>query len=115
MDPQHLIGQAMCTDNQGGWYADRLKDTTPLRNQLTITGEHDCPGRLWWDIHRDCPATVVLKCLGDKFSCEGHCGFLLLSEMTFQWLQYIRNERNKAFVIILFSDSAELLREGRVS
>src|ERR1700733_15429653 len=67
----------MRTDDHRGRYAGRLKDTAPLRNQLAITGEHDCLGRLRRDIHRALPATVVLKCLGDELSCDGHCRCLL--------------------------------------
>src|SRR5579872_6029095 len=79
MEPQRLIGQAMCTDDHRGRYVGRLKDSAPLRNQLAVTGEHDCLGRLWRDIHRDRPATVVLKCLGDELSSDGHCRCLLVS------------------------------------
>src|SRR5215470_19348319 len=68
----------MCTDDHRGRYVGRLKDTAPLRNQLAITGEHDCPGRLWRDIHRDLPAAVVPKRLGDELSPDGHCRRLLL-------------------------------------
>src|ERR1051326_1676766 len=65
MEPQCLVGQAMRTDDHRGRYVSRLKDTAPLRNQLAITGEHNCLRLLRWDIYRDLPATVVLKHLGD--------------------------------------------------
>src|SRR5215467_8821792 len=73
MEAQRLIGQAMCTDDHRGRYVGRLKDTSPLRNQLAITSEHDGLGRLRRDIHSDFPATVVLKLLGDEVSCDRHC------------------------------------------
>jgi hypothetical protein len=44
-----------------------------LRDPLTVTGEHDCLGRIRRDVHRDLPATVVLEPLGDKLSRDGHC------------------------------------------
>src|SRR5256885_11935064 len=68
MEPQRLIGQAVNTDDHRGRYVGRLEDSAPLRDQLTVTGEHDCLGRIWRDVHRDLPTTVVLERLGDEFS-----------------------------------------------
>ena len=39
-----------------------------MRDQLTVTGEDDCLGRISRDIHRDPPTTVVIECLGDDLS-----------------------------------------------
>jgi hypothetical protein len=39
-----------------------------LRDQLTVTGEHDCLGRLCRDVHRDLPTAVVTERLGDDLS-----------------------------------------------
>ena len=68
MEPQRLIGQAVNTDDHRGRYVGRLEDSAPLRDQLTVTGEHDCLGRICRDVHRDLPTTVVIECLGDEFS-----------------------------------------------
>src|SRR5262249_49795045 len=68
MEPSRLIGQAVYTDDHCGRYVGRLEDSAPLRDQLTVTGEHDCLGRIWRDVHRDLPATVVIKRLGDNLS-----------------------------------------------
>src|SRR5215471_1571040 len=66
MEPQRLVGQAVNTDDHRGRYAGRLEDFAPLRDQLTVTGEHDCFGRICRDVHRDLPATVVIERLGDE-------------------------------------------------
>ena len=68
MEPQRLIGQAVNTDDHRGRYVGRLEDSAPLRDQLTVTGEHDCLGRICRDVHRDLPTTVVVERLGDKFA-----------------------------------------------
>src|SRR5215831_760249 len=69
----------MRTDDHRGRCVGPLKHAAPLRNQLAITGEHDCFGRLRRDIHRDLPAIIVLKRLSDELSCDGHCRCLLVS------------------------------------
>jgi hypothetical protein len=68
MEPQRLIGQAVYADDHRGRYVGRLEDSAPFRDQLTVTGEHDCLGRLWRDVHRDLPATVVIERLGDNLA-----------------------------------------------
>jgi hypothetical protein len=68
MEPQRLIGQAVNTDDHRGRYAGRLEDSAPLRDQLTVTGEHDCLGRICRDVHRDLPTTVVIERLRDDLS-----------------------------------------------
>src|SRR5215469_3537291 len=68
MEPQRLIGQAVNTDDHRGRYVGRLEDSAPLRDQLTVTGEHDCLGRICRDVHRDLPTTVVIERLGDDLS-----------------------------------------------
>src|SRR5215469_11241173 len=68
MEPQRLIGQAVYTDDHRGRYVGRLEDSAPLRDQLTVTGEHDCLGRICRDVHRDLSATVVIERLGDDLS-----------------------------------------------
>src|SRR6516165_5805671 len=78
MEPQRLIGQAVYSGDHRGRYVGRLEDTAPLRNQLAITGEHDCLWRLRRDIHRNLSATVVLKRLGDERSSDGHCRCLVV-------------------------------------
>src|SRR5262249_46583765 len=45
-----------------------FKKPAPLRDQLTVTGEYDRLGRIWRDVHRDLPTTVVVEPLGDKFA-----------------------------------------------
>ena len=74
MEPQRLIGQPVDTDDHRGRYVGRLEDSAPLRDQLAVTGEHDCLGRVRRDVHRDLPATVVLERLGDELSPQivGH-------------------------------------------
>ena len=68
MEPQRLIGQPVYTDDHRGRYVGRLEVTAPLRDQLTVTGEHDGLGRIRRDVHRDLPTTVVLERLGDELS-----------------------------------------------
>src|SRR6516165_4798503 len=68
MEPQRLIGQAVNADDHRGRYVGRLEDSAPLRDQLTVTGEHDRLGRIWRDVHRDLPTTVVIDRLGDDLS-----------------------------------------------
>ena len=62
---------AVYTDDHRGRYVGRLEDSAPLRDQLTVTGEHDRLGRIRRDVHRDLPATVVLERLGDELSLDG--------------------------------------------
>ena len=50
MEPQRLIGQPVNTDDHRGRDVGRLKEATPLRDQLTVTGEHDCLGRIQRDL-----------------------------------------------------------------
>jgi len=57
------------TDDHRGRHVGRLEVPAPLRDPLTVTGEHDCLGRIRRDVHRDLPPTVVLERLGDKLSC----------------------------------------------
>src|SRR5689334_14058484 len=73
MEPQRLIGQPMCTNDQCGRYAGLLEQPAPLRDALTVTAEDDCFGRVRWNVHRDLPSTVVLEHLCDKLSrdCAG--------------------------------------------
>src|ERR1700747_2815423 len=68
MEPQRLIGRAVNTDEHRGRYVSRLEDSAPLRDHLTVTGEHDCLGRICRDVHRDLPTTVVIERLGDDLS-----------------------------------------------
>jgi hypothetical protein len=46
----------------------QVSQRAPLGDQLTVTGEHDCLGRICRDVHRDLPTTVVIECLGDDLS-----------------------------------------------
>src|ERR1700735_475161 len=73
MEPLHLIGQPMYTDDHCGRYAGVFEQPAPLRNSLTIAGEDDCFGRVRRNIDRDLPSTVVVERLGDKLSrdCAG--------------------------------------------
>ena len=71
MEPQRLIVQPVCTDDHRGRYVGRLEDSSPRRDQLAVTGEHDCLGRIRWDVHRDLPTTIVLERLGDELSLDG--------------------------------------------
>jgi hypothetical protein len=68
MEPSRLISQAMYTDNHRGRYVGRLEDSAPLRDPLTVTREHNCLGRIWRDVHRYLPTTVVLERLGNNLS-----------------------------------------------
>src|ERR1700716_1228649 len=70
MEPQRLIDQPVCTDDYRGRDVGRLEEPAPRRDQLTVTGEHDCLGRTRGDVHRDVPTTVVLERLGDELSCN---------------------------------------------
>ena len=72
MEPQCLIGRAMCADDHRGRYVGGLEATGPLRNHLAITGEYHCLGRVRRDVNGDLPTTVVLKYLGDELSRHGH-------------------------------------------
>ena len=46
VEPQNLVSQPVDTDNHRGRHVGRLEGLTPLRDQLTVTGEHDCLGRI---------------------------------------------------------------------
>src|SRR5215469_4751970 len=65
MEPQRLIGQAVHTDDHRGRHVGRLEDSAKLRDQLTVTGEHDCLRRICRDVDRDLPTTVVTEGLAD--------------------------------------------------
>ena len=79
MQAQRLIGQPVHADDHRGRHSGRLQDSSPLRYQLAVTGEHDCLGRIRREVHRDLPATVVLQRLGDELSRDGQCRWLPLS------------------------------------
>src|SRR5580658_5944813 len=76
MEPQRLFGQPMYTDDHCGPCVCIFEQPAPLRYSLTVTGEHDCLGRVRWNVNRDLPSTVVLERLGDKLSrdCAGGLG-----------------------------------------
>ena len=61
----------MYTDDHRGRYVSRLEEPAPLRDPLTVTGEDDCLGRIWRDVHRYLPTTVVVERLGNKLSPSG--------------------------------------------
>jgi pimeloyl-ACP methyl ester carboxylesterase len=77
MEPQYLIVQPVGTDDHGSWHVGGLKNTAPLRDQLAVTGEHDCLGRNRRDVHRHLPTTIVVERLGDELPRDGrrhsHC------------------------------------------
>lgn len=58
----------MYADDHRGRHAGRLEEPAPLRDPLSVAREHDRPGRIWRDVHRNPPATVVAERLGDQFS-----------------------------------------------
>jgi hypothetical protein len=58
----------VCTDDHGGRYIGRLEDAASLRDQLTVTSEHDCLGWIRRDVRRDLPTPVVIERLGDELS-----------------------------------------------
>ena len=66
--PQRLIGRPVYTDDHRGRDVGCLQEPAPLRDQLTVTGEHDCLGWIRRDVHCDLPTTVVLERLGDELS-----------------------------------------------
>ena len=68
MEPQRLIGRPVHTDDHRGRDVGCLEEPAPLRDQLTVTGEDDCLGRIRRDVHCDLPTTVVLERLGDELS-----------------------------------------------
>jgi hypothetical protein len=70
VDARHLIliVRAVGTDDHRGRYVGRLEVPAPLRDLLTVTGEHDCLRRIRRHVHRDLPAAVVLERLGDELS-----------------------------------------------
>ena len=61
MEPRHLVRQAVDTDDQCGRYVGQLEVPAPVRDRLTVTGEHDCLGRSRRNVRRDLPATVVIE------------------------------------------------------
>jgi hypothetical protein len=80
VQPQHLIGQPVYADDHRGRHVGRLEVTAPLRDQLTVTREHDCLGRTGRDVNRDLATAVVAERLGDELSRDGgHCRWLLVS------------------------------------
>ena len=76
MESQRLIGQPMYPDNHCGEYAGLLEQSAPLRDSLTVAGENDCLGRVWWNAYRDLSPPVVLERIIDKLSrdCAGGLG-----------------------------------------
>src|SRR5688572_26201642 len=73
MEPQHLIGQPMYTDDHCGRQVRLLEQLAPLRDSLPVTGENDCFRRIPWHVHRDLSSTVVLEHVGDKLSGDSPC------------------------------------------
>jgi len=72
LEPQRLVRQPVHADDHRGRHAGRLEGPAPPRDPLAVAGEHDRPGRIRRDVHRDLPATVVVERLGDKLSgCPG--------------------------------------------
>src|SRR6202021_3512706 len=66
MEPQHLIGQPMYTDDHCGRYVGLLEQPAPLGDSLTVTGEDDCFGRVPRNVHCDLPPPILLEHLRDK-------------------------------------------------
>jgi hypothetical protein len=64
MEPQRLTGGPVYTDDHRGRYTGCLQEPVALQDQLTVTGEHDCFGRIRRDVHRDLRTTLVLEPLG---------------------------------------------------
>ena len=81
-EPQHLVVKPVDTDDHGRRYVGGLKDTAPLRDQLAVTGEHDCFGQNWRDVHSHLPTTVVVERLGDEFSFDGRWHLFSLSTLS---------------------------------
>ena len=70
----------MYTDDHRRRHVGRLEVPSPLRDQLTVTREHDCLGRTWRDVHRNLATTVVAERLGNELSRNGrHCCWLPFS------------------------------------
>ena len=69
-DAYHLVGIVgpVGTDDHRGWYAGGLEVAAPLRDPLTVTGEHDSLRRIRRHVHRDLPPAVVGERLGDELS-----------------------------------------------
>ena len=68
LQPQGLVGDAVNADNHRRRRILRFKKPTPLRYQLTVTGEYD---RLRWvvrNVHRHLSAIIVVERLGAKFA-----------------------------------------------
>jgi hypothetical protein len=68
LEPQRLIRQPVHANDHRGRQAGRLEGPAPPRHSPAVAGEHDRPGRIRRDVHRDLPATVVAERLGDKLS-----------------------------------------------
>jgi hypothetical protein len=49
------------TDDHRGRYGGCFKDFTPLRDELTVTGEDDGLGRVRRDVHRDLPGAGLFR------------------------------------------------------
>src|SRR5580693_6472570 len=69
----------MDTDDHCRRYVGLLQQPAPLRDPLTITGEDDCFGWVWWNVHRDLPSTVVLERLGGNLSRDCARGLVVRS------------------------------------
>src|SRR5579871_2314024 len=76
MEPRHLIGQPVYTDDHSGRHAGLFQQPAPLRDSLTIGGEDDGLRRVRWKVHRNLPSTAVLEHPGNKLSraCAGGLG-----------------------------------------
>ncbi|WP_019067995.1 hypothetical protein [Streptomyces hokutonensis] len=58
----------MYADDHRGRQARRIEKLAPACDPLSVTGEHDRPGRTGRDVDRDLPAAAVVERLGDQFS-----------------------------------------------
>src|ERR1700736_528132 len=97
MEPQHLVGQPMYTDDHRGRHVGLLEHPAPLRDSLTVTSEDDRFGRIRRNVHRDLPSALVREHLGDKLSgdCTGGLACLLLHGLAliYRTLQGTRSVR----------------------
>ena len=82
MEPQRLICQPMDTDDHCGRHVGRLEDVAPLRDHLTVAGEHECLWRFRGDVHSDLPSTVVPERFGDEISRDCHDGWMVIHTRT---------------------------------
>lgn len=72
VEPNRLVGRPVNPHHHRGGDVRRLVNiSTPRRENLIVTGEHNRLGPARWDVHRHLTPTVVVERLGEKLARHG--------------------------------------------